>query len=858
MIRKLPGILFLILLTCLSYAQNGSIASSNGVPGKTDSIPNNLPKELVITPTIGIGTGMFSFYGDLYNKHFQAPMVSRLAFDLSLSQPINNALQFNFYVLFGKLGANERFAANNRNLNFESQIRAGGLNLQYNFDNFLPKKRSASPFISFGIESFEFLSKTDIKDQNGNTYYYWTDGYTRNIDENAVNAASSIEIQRDYTYESDIRELNLDGFGKYAERSFALPVGAGAIFKLNDFFDFKLGATMHFTFTDYIDGVTEKSRGNRKGDSRNDNFMMTSFSIHYSLGMKQREKRKAAKSLEEHYKDTDFFALDTEDQDQDGVTDFNDACAGTPLGAKVDLKGCPLDGDEDGVPDYKDDELKTPKKAYVNLRGVRMSDSLIAYQFKLYMDTTGSYGLVETRDADEIKAGQKEYAVQLGSFKKGLPPELMTKFLSIKDISSATTGDSETIYTAGKFNNYEAAEARKQKLLKDGLADLKIVYKLNGKYYDASGSDIVSATTTTTTITTPVKGQNLPTDLKGKFIGEDKTPLVNSKVNLLNEEGEILETTKTDAFGSFKFNYLAADKNVLYALDQSDPQLKKLKRVFLANSKGDKVTEVFPNTAVFNVNNSTLASNNPSTKTNTNKTNTNTSNTINNVTEAHNILNSIITNTKNTTTVNNTSSTAALNTQGTVLRVQLGAYKKRLSKAVFKNIDDLIEIKTDDGLYKYMTGSFTSFDAAAKHKVEMLLNGYPGAFIAAYKDGKRITLQEAGATLSEKTETTPEPADNNVTSGANKKLVKFKVQVGVFKNNPPDSKLAIYSKLRDLTGEKTKSGLNRYVVGSFGTYKEAEAFKNNIIKEYGLTDAFVVALFNNEYISIPEALELLK
>ncbi len=140
----------------------------------------------------------------------------------------------------------------------------------------------------------------------------------------------------------------------------------------------------------------------------------------------------------------------------------------------------------------------------------------------------------------------------------------------------------------------------------------------------------------------------------------------------------------------------------------------------------------------------------------------------------------------------------------------------------------------------------------------MLLNGYPGAFIAAYKDGKRITLEEAGATLSEKTVTTPEPADNNVTSGANKKLVKFKVQVGVFKNNPPDSKLAIYSRLKDLTGEKTKSGLNRYVVGSFSTYKEAEAFKNNVIKEYGLTDAFVVALFNNEYISIPEALELLK
>ena len=85
-----------------------------------------------------------------------------------------------------------------------------------------------------------------------------------------------------------------------------------------------------------------------------------------------------------------------------------------------------------------------------------------------------------------------------------------------------------------------------------------------------------------------------------------------------------------------------------------------------------------------------------------------------------------------------------------VLRVQLGAYKRKLSKNVFRGVDDLIEIKTDDGLYKYMTGAYTSMDEAAKRKIEMLTNGYPGAFIAAYKDGKRITLEEAGATVEVK------------------------------------------------------------------------------------------------------------
>lgn len=824
MIHKSTCILFLLLLTCFSYAQtvpleigreetrapsdtiSGNTSSKNKRFAEVDSVDKNSPTELIIKPTVGIGTGMFSFYGDLYNKNFQAPMVSRLAVDLNVSQPLKEYLQLNLYVLFGKLGANERFAPNNRNLNFESQIRVGGLNLEYNFDNFLPEKRTASPYVSLGIESFEFLSKTDMKDQNQNTYFYWTDGTIRNINETASDANLAVELQRDYTYESDIREMNLDGFGKYPERSFAIPVGAGAILKINDFFDFKLGATMHFTFTDYIDGVTEKSIGNRQGNSKNDNFMMTSFSLRYNFGTKERAKKKQAKDMEDHYENVDFASLDSDDFDKDGVIDWNDLCGGTPPGTPVDANGCPLDGDNDGVPDYKDDQLKTPKGAIVSIRGVEMTDSLIAYQYNQYMDSTGSFGLVDNRDLAEVKAGQKEYTVELGTFKKGLPPNLMTKFLSINDISSDATADAATIYTAGKFDNLQDAEKRKQELIKDGLTDAKVVYKLNSKYYDV---DEVAAN----------KGEK--DVFKGTFVGENKSPLANSKVNLMNEKGEVLQTTRTDERGVFRFDYLTPDQNVLFALDENDTQLKKLKRIFLTDNKGDKVREIYPNKVAFSLRDA------------------------NKVAIANNTVN------------DKGANKGALNVPGVVLRVQLGAYRNKLSKAVFKDINDLIEIQTEDGLYKYMTGSFTNFDAAAKHKVEMLLNGYPGAFITAYKDGKRVTLEEAGATLAKK-ENVSETSDNTVVSGVNKKLVKFKVQVGVFKNQPPDKILSIFSKLKDLNGEKTSSGLTRYVVGSFSSYKEAEDFKNSIIKTYGLSDSFVVATFNNEYISIPEALEILK
>lgn len=716
----------------------------------------------IFKPTIGLGTGMFSFYGDIYDKNFQAPMVSRIAYDLHVTQPLTSYLDFNFYVLFGRLGANERNTTNDRNLNFDSQIRAGGVNLQYNFGHFLPEKRTASPYISLGIESFEFLSKTDLFDKYGNRYYYWTDGTIRNIDQNASNANTAIEIQRDYTYESDVRESNLDGFGKYPERSWAVPVSAGALFKINDYWNFKLGATMHFTFTDYIDGVSESSIGNRVGNSRNDNFMMTSFSLHYNLGLKKKEGEKQG---EDSFKDVDFFALDMEDMDKDGVQDSKDSCQGTPPNIPVDAKGCPLDDDEDGVPNHLDDEKETPKGMLVDIRGVQLNDSIIAYQYSVYSDSVGLFNEVVYNSYNggvfKNPGNQKEYMVELGTFKKGLPAELMTRYLSINDISSTNIDDSTTIYTAGKFNTLLDAEKRKQQLVAEGLKDAKVVYKQNGKFYDAPKYD-------------------------------------SSTANASNNNT----------------NNTASNTN---------------------------------NTTNNNTANNTNTNNNSSTNNTSNSSSTN-NNSGNNNTTTNNSTNG----TSNTASSN----TSSLNEKGVVLRVQLGAYKNRLSKGVFKDVPNLIEIKTEDGLYKYMTGSFTNFDAAAKHKVEMVLKGYQGAFITAYKDGKRVSLEEAGATKMKK-EDLQEIADNTTVNALNTKLIVFKVQVGAFKNEPPAEKVEIFSKIKNVTKETTASGLNRYVAGSFNDYQSAMNAKNEAIKA-GATDAFIIALYNGEYIPIQEALELIK
>ena len=51
------------------------------------------------------------------------------------------------------------------------------------------------------------------------------------------------------------------------------------------------------------------------------------------------------------------------DSDADGVEDRNDNCPGTPRGAVVDRRGCPVDSDSDGVPDGLDDCVGTPVDA---------------------------------------------------------------------------------------------------------------------------------------------------------------------------------------------------------------------------------------------------------------------------------------------------------------------------------------------------------------------------------------------------------------------------------------------------------------------------------------------------------------
>ncbi len=181
-------------------------------------------------------------------------------------------------------------------------------------------------------------------------------------------------------------------------------------------------------------------------------------------------------------------------------------------------------------------------------------------------------------------------------------------------------------------------------------------------------------------------------------------------------------------------------------------------------------------------------------------------------------------------------------------RVQIGAFRYKLSGDVFNDVPDLLIIEGNDGLTRYVSGSFKTLRNAAEHKIELLLKGFEGAFVTAYRDGKRITLKEAGATTTAKEDISGTRASGNI----NKEFVKFTVQLGSFNGRVPASVLSSYMKLENVRPVRGDNGTTKYVFGQYNSAKEASA-KLPELRSKGFEDAFVVGEFNGKIIQAQEA-----
>ncbi len=663
-----------------------------------DSIPKEkepTPKEMFYGPTIGLGVGMLKFYGDILDANYGNPFVSNIGYDLHIKQQLNSYLKIKFYVLFGKVSANER--STERNLNFESELRAGGFSLMYNFDHFLPKKRTVNPFISLGFESVEFLSKTDLYDQFGSEYNYWSDGSIRDLAETDPNAAAATVIQRDYVYETDMRELNADGYGKYAERTWSVPLGVGFVTHMTKNIDFTLGSTMHFTFTDFIDNITNESDGDRigtqVGNGGNDKFLMTSFSLSYNF-----LKHKKGESINEFEEEIDYLAFDDEDEDGDGVGDFIDECPWTPAGVEVDKNGCPLDKDKDFVPNYKDDELETRDGAPVNRTGVEMTDDMIFEAYQRYMDSTGMFAETETRIiAAEMPKTKKKYRVQVGEFSGAIDAALVDKFLSIPDVEIKTVGDL-TVIAVGEYDNLPDAVKRKVDLTEQGFDAAIVVEEEKDGTFKSVGDAANNMTVDSEAGTHPITNEVVFRVQLGAFA----TKLTEKDLHGLKN---VMEIKGTD--GLYKYLYSKSFKTVE---DASNTRIGLaldygVKDAFVVAYKGGKRIAL----------------------------------------ESAGVEVMVKEDIKNAP--EKTYDKAEIK-----FKIQIGTYKNQLPTEVlskFMELQDVDQASIENGLTRYSAGNFTSYEEAEKYKQTVIDSGIGGAFIIATHKEELIPVSKAKELIAE-------------------------------------------------------------------------------------------------------------
>ncbi|MFK7981021.1 MAG: N-acetylmuramoyl-L-alanine amidase [Saprospiraceae bacterium] len=79
-----------------------------------------------------------------------------------------------------------------------------------------------------------------------------------------------------------------------------------------------------------------------------------------------------------------------------------------------------------------------------------------------------------------------------------------------------------------------------------------------------------------------------------------------------------------------------------------------------------------------------------------------------------------------------------------IFKIQLAASPAELETSNQKwSKIQFVEVRKEKNLYKYLTGSHTDYEIALRSRNEVLGKGFNGAFIVAYKDGQRISLQSA-------------------------------------------------------------------------------------------------------------------
>ena len=442
-----------------------------------------------------------------------------------------------------------------------------------------------------------------------------------------------------------------------------------------------------------------------------------------------------------YYVDVDFAKLESEDEDGDLVADVDDFCPKTPIGVKVDDNGCPLDDDKDGIANYLDKQKNTVEGSIVDEKGVQLTQEKYQSIYSDYESASRDYAnfyneneikrenyktideyLIAKANAfnkaylqsEDFKntVNRLKYKVKIGAFIDGVPANVINKYLSLDDLESIPQDDGMVIYAVGTYNSWDDAQGRKYDLEDKGFREMDI---------------------------------------------------------LIDNNGEIS-------------NYVYPDPETKIDEDES---------VVLPNIEEIEIEKI-------------------------------------------------------------TKEVAVISNSETTYRIQIGAFYKELSDKVFEGVDNVVSFIGNDGLVRYMAGSFTKYKDAINYQVQMKARGFKDAFIVTYKNGERISLN-----VAIKTERTSSKSELVIEQEVTKPNFEFMIQILVAKESLSAEELFKMGKLGNIDKVAEGEEMYRYFTGSFTSFEDANV-RLEEAKLAGFVDAFIFAESEGERITIEQAFEFLK
>ncbi len=187
----------------------------------------------------------------------------------------------------------------------------------------------------------------------------------------------------------------------------------------------------------------------------------------------------------------------------------------------------------------------------------------------------------------------------LQSKSSGNPAQLIDITLVSEDgkITKSSSTDKEGYF---KFENLDPD---KKYLIQLDETNAKSAVKT--KYYLEDEKEVIIRQTSGDTKSGKLVFRNLPADPNAvsevttdgdvTFAGNmlygvnPSKPLADTKVNLINDKGEIIQTVVTNAFGAFVFTSLPSDQNFIVRVDENDVSLPANMKIIVTNKSGKEI-----------------------------------------------------------------------------------------------------------------------------------------------------------------------------------------------------------------------------------------------------------------------------